>query len=109
MSAYIVRFAASICLAAVAACANMKPATLNSTDGQQRSDAEVAIVRPSGTELTAIDGAALPKHPDAEHFYYRDIRLPPGSHRLEVRRTWGASVLVSPSGYVGGSRSFDVN
>ena len=109
MTVRFINFGILIFALAMTACASIKPATLNSYSGPEKSDSEVALVRQVSTRLTAIDGDALPKHPDPDNSYYRDIRLLPGRHTLEVSNSWGASVMVSASGSVGGSRSFTVD
>ena len=109
MTFRVIRFGVLIWALAVSACAGIKPDTLNSYDREQKPDSEVALVRMVSSGLAAIDGAGLPQHPDADHYYYREIRLLPGRHTLALRNEWGASVLVSPTGRVGGSESFTLD
>jgi hypothetical protein len=92
-------------LLGLSACASLKPATLNSYEGVEKPRSDVALIRMVSVSLTALDDAPLPRHPDAEHYYYREVNVLPGRHTFEVHNAWSASVLVSPSGYVGGSET----
>ena len=94
----------------LAACATSRtPAVFNAFDGPERPDSEIGLVRQVSARLTMIDEKPVPAHPDADHFYYRDFRLLPGQHTLTARRTWGASILVAPSGYIEESRYLLLN
>jgi hypothetical protein len=101
----ILHLAVLACALVMTACAGLEPKTLNSFAGPKRPDSEVAVIRKVDTGLSHIDGMTIPARAEEGNPYYRDIRVLPGRHSLEVHRIWGASVMVSSSGYVQGSKS----
>jgi len=88
-----------MCLAVlgIAACGTTtNPAVLRVYDGPERVDDEVASLSLSNANLQSLAIAGKEVKPTQ----YGSVRLLPGSYTVTMNCLWGASVMVSPSGFI---------
>jgi len=88
-----------MCLAVlgIAACGTTtNPAVLRIYDGPERADGDVASLSLSNANLQSLAIAGK----EVKRTQYGSVWLLPGSYTVTVNCLWGASVMVSPSGFI---------
>jgi hypothetical protein len=88
----------------IAACATAMNPAVRIYDGPERSDGEVASLSLGDANLqsVAIDGR------EVRPTQYGSVQLLPGTYTVTVNCLWGASVMVSPSGFIEYSEALPV-
>jgi hypothetical protein len=92
----------------LAGCATLTRDVYKGYPGQDKPDAELAIVRAESAQLVGVDGMPV-KHPDSKNSYYYEARLLPGSHSVTLYKWFAVSVRIVPKGYLEVVRSFTMD
>ena len=89
----------------IAACGTTtNSAVLRIYDGPERADGEVASLSLSSANLRSLAIAGK----EVKSTQYGSARLLPGTYTVTVNCIWGASVMVSPSGFLEESAVLEV-
>ncbi len=87
-------------------CVGLTPDVYKGYSGEDRPDAEIAIIRGVSAGLYEVEGERLwKKHPDPDK-YYNEARMLPGAHTVTLIRQFSVSIWLVPGGRMTVSRSF---